>query len=1073
MTEHVLEYYKSVCEAYRLGNIETSYNAPIIVLLTHFGCSARDMSGERSGQVGENIDIKLWHSDTDVTETEPFAGIEIKKANGIDARARKQIKTEADRYGNAILTDNLIWQFWRSGEEKMYSGVELMVKNGDELELRNENIELFITLIEDFILRDPAQIKSSNKLAEYMAMHARTIRGVITGILKDDGNGNPLVDERQTSLPMFPELYGLYSRIRDDLRPAMTSRDFADMYAQTIVYGLFIARYNDKKPETFDRYEAIGYLQEESPLLKQFFMHIASSGKKHPTLEAVIDKLCDLYRICIISDLLEQDEHEDTIIHFYEEFLTYYDPALRKSLGVFYTPTPVVRYLVSTVDRILIEDFGIEGGLSNNEQLNITVPSEQYRIGNNRYADTKEVSVPRVAILDPACGTGSFGAEIIKYIKETYFSGSREAFYKSYIQSENGLLSRLIGFEIMMTSYVVAHLKIRRTIDETLGEASETQLPTNIFLTNTLAPPHSSLERNEQMTLFDFSAAISDEAYYADTWKTRRPIKVIIGNPPYLRDSKNPSDISIYKTETDGIASFGERKHGLNNDYVYFFRFAEQIVESNNDGIVAFVSDNSYLQSPTFRGMRASLLRTFNKIYIIDLHGNSNKKETSPDGSKDENIFDIMQGVSLFIGVKTTTSKEWAKVFHCDLWGTREHKFQQLKDTDLNFIELIPDSKMAYLIPTNNKDNEIYENGISMVDLFTTYVSGIQTNNDTAAVTGTKDELIKRIEIVKNATTDKPIDDLWKKYSTGQSAQSIQNDILSSGGQITQLLYRPFDKRWTYYSGISCGWVFRPREKKTIGHFIQTPTSPIGQNIGLVFARTSPIALDYAMIFITDAIIDQSALSTLSSTYSYVAPLYLHNETDDTWTANFDPNVLTQLTEYLNEKPKPNDVFDYIYGILYDPVYRKRFNEFLKRDFPRVPIINRQADKDNPDDFFVSEEMFHAYVAAGERLRKLHLMQIKIPSELTIEPNTPENMEIGVIKYKDGVLNINPKKKILGISEDVWNYRIGGYQVLDKWLKSHKGEELTIDSYQHISNIAGLLAETIIVQEQLRALHRQ
>ncbi|MDE5859845.1 MAG: hypothetical protein K2H23_05605, partial [Oscillospiraceae bacterium] len=506
--QFIIDYYEAVCQAYSLGNIESSYYILIATLFKHFGCAAHDMSGERSGQNGENIDIKIWHNNEDVTETEPFAGIEVKKVGGIDKRALLQIKIEADRYGNAILTDNLEWRFWRAGEDEMYSGVKIIEQNDNELVLKYENVELFMSLIQDFLLKDPTQIKSSNKLAEYMAMHARTIRSIITGILKNDGNGNPLINERQKSLPMFPELYGLYSKIKSDLRPTMTSRDFADMYAQTIVYGLFVARYNDTTPDSFDLYEAIKFLQEESELLKQFFMHIAGSGKKHPTLEATIDKLCAIYRISNISELLNRDKHQDTIIHFYETFLTFYDPVLRKSLGVFYTPAQAVRYLVSMVDKFLIEDFCIDGGLSNNEQMSLTVSSELYQT-NKKWVDKKTISVPRVAILDPACGTGSFGAEIIKYIKNKYFSGARAAFYKDYIQNKDGLLSRLIGFEIMMTSYVVAHLKIRRTIDETLGDSSDIHLPSKIYLTNTLAPPLSEQERNQQMTLFDFSAAIT------------------------------------------------------------------------------------------------------------------------------------------------------------------------------------------------------------------------------------------------------------------------------------------------------------------------------------------------------------------------------------------------------------------------------------------------------------------------------------------------------------------------------------------------------------------------------------
>ena len=1069
MADYVIHYFNSVYEAYKLGNIESSYNEPIITLLTNLGCIARDMSGERSGQTGENIDIKLWHGDEDVTAIEPFAGIEVKKVKGIDARAQSQIKVEANRYGNAVLTDNLVWQFWRAGEDKMYAGVQLIELKDSSLVLKQENVELFLSLMEDFLSKAPTQIKSSNKLAEYMATHARTIRSIVIGILKDDGDGNPLIDERQKSLPMFPELYGLYSRIKSDLRPAMTSRDFADMYAQTIVYGLFIARYNDTTPDSFDRYEAIKYLQEESALLKQFFMHIAGSGKKHPTLEAVIDKLCTIYRMCDISELLSRVEHQDTIIHFYEAFLTYYDPELRKSLGVFYTPAQAVTYLVSMVDQLLVEDFGINGGLSNNEQISLTVPSEQYQVSKKKWADKKTISVPRVAILDPACGTGSFGAEIIKYIKNTYFSGTREAFYENYIQDKDGILSRLIGFEIMMTSYVVAHLKIRRTIDETLGHAAETQLPTNIYLTNTLAPPLSSLERNEQITLFDFSAAITDEAYHADTWKTRRPIKVIIGNPPYLAASTNPYDISAYKTETDGVTDFGERKHWLNDDYVKFFRFAEQIIDKNNEGILAYVSNNGYLDNHTFRGMRASLLRTFDKIYIVNLHGRASKKDLPPEGQKDENIFDIMQGIALFIGVKTTTNPAWAKVYYSELWGTRAEKLSRLASGNLSFTELTVDQKMAYFIPFGDGNKEVYEKGISLYDLFSTNVTGIVTGNDKVAIAPTRSELTYRMNTVRNAADEKEILGLWGRFSRGQTAEKIRNDVLSDG-MVTPISFRPFDTRWTYYSGNSCGWVLWPREKSTMGHLLKHPTSPIGANIGIVFCKPSGL---YSAPFVTMNIADNRLFSAACER-AYIAPLYLYAKTEidgETWTANLNKEAFEKLTQYLSDEPEPIQVFDYVYGILHDPVYCEKYAQYLCRDFPRVPVINEPENVRDEDAFFVSEELFWKYVSAGEKLRKLHLLQIKSPATLSIEPNTPDNMEIGAVKYKNGELLLNANKRIKGISADVWEYQIGGYQVLDKWFKEHRGEALTIESFTHIENVVGLLAETIKVQDELRLSH--
>ena len=1069
--EAVKKYYKDVCKAYRLGNVESSYNEPIMSLFNALGCACKDLSGERKGDAGENIDIKLWHSEEEVTETEPFAGIEVKKVNGIDERARRQIKIEAERYGNAILTDNKEWRFWRAGEAEMYTGFKIMESVDNELILIEENIELFISLVEDFMLSNPTQIKSSTKLAEYMAFHAKTIRSIVAGILKDDGNGQPLINDAQRRLPIFLELCGLYNKIKSELRPLINTREFADMYAQTIVYGLFIARYNDTTLDTFDKYEAIQYLQEESELLKQFFVHIAGAGTHHPTLEGVIDKLCSLYRICDISALLDNDENKDTIIHFYEEFLAFYDPELRKSLGVFYTPVQAVQFLISMVDKALIEDLKIDGGLSNNESFSIKVPILPYRASkrSKKLIDSKEISVPRVAILDPACGTGSFGAEIIKYVKNTYFSGAKEAFYENYILNEDGLLSRLIGFEIMMTSYVVAHLKMRRTINETLGYIPTKQVSTKIYLTNTLAKPKSDKERTELMTLFDFSAAITDEAYYADTWKIRRPIKVVIGNPPYLAASTNPYDISAYKTETDGVTPFGEQKHWLNDDYVKFFRFSEEIINNNKDGILAFVTNNGYLDNHTFRGMRASLLRSFDKIYIVNLHGRASKKDLPPAGKKNENIFDITQGISLFVGVKKSKKEDWAKVYYTDIWGTRKEKLDTLAKGELSFVQLKIDPKMAYFIPFGSDDKDTYENGVSLIDLFPTNVTGIVTGRDSASITSSRAELINRLDIVKNATDEQGILNLWGKFSRGQTAEKIKNDVLSDG-VITKISFRPFDTRWTYYSGISCGWILWPREKETMGHLLAEPTSPIGANIGIVFCKPSGL---YSTPFVTKYIADNRLFSA-SCERAYIAPLYLHSKnelTGESWSANINEDEYKKLTQYLEDKPTPIDVFDYVYGILHDPAYCEKYGEYLCRDFPRVPIINEPEPERNEHSFFVSEELFSEYVSVGEKLRKLHLMETKKSVELTFEPSMPDDMTIGGVKYKKELLYINESTCIAGITKDVWEYNIGGYQVLSKWFKEHKGEKLSIDSFSHIENVVGLLSETIKLQEYLRELH--
>lgn len=1036
----VKKYFNLVKEVYRSGNIETTYNKPIIDLIELFGCQAKDFSGGRSGASGENIDIKLWRAEDSINGIEPFAAIEVKKIDGIDTRAKCQILTEAKRYGNVILTDNCKWQFYRSGDTAMYNGFELIKKDDTELKLDETKLDLFIQSIKSFILAEPTNIKSSNKLAQYMAEYARTIRVIIRGILQAD-----------STKPMYNELFALYSKLKQELLPELAINDFADMYAQTIVYGLFVARYNDKTLKTFSRGEAIANLSQESHLLKQFFGHIATSGTLHPTLNDTIEKLCKLFTIANLPELLNQYEKKDTIVHFYEDFLGFYDLAQRKSFGAYYTPVQVVRYMVEMVDKVLIDEFSINGGLSNNSTTEIKVKSNPYQDTKKKWQEEKTISVPQVAILDPACGTGTFGAEIIRFIKDKYFSDGNATFYKKWIQDKNGLLSRLIGFEIMMTSYVIAHLKIRRTITETLGQQPDEILPSNIFLTNTLAEPKSLVEKNAQMTLFDFSGAITEEAEQADKWKSRRPIKVIIGNPPYLAASTNPFDISAYKFETDGKTKLNERNpKWLNDDYVKFIRFAEQHIENDGKGVLAFISNNGYLDGMSFRGMRASLLRTFDKIYILNLHGNSNRQETCPDGSKDENVFDIKVGVAIIIGVKTSNSKEWAKVYYGDLYGLREKKFEALDNNKIVLREMVIDTKTALFNRQDNTKAQEYDKGVLFSELFNKFSGGMVMARDSLCVQNTRQDIEK---IIKDFQT-KAVEQLRLQYALGDDTQdwtvaSAIQDIENCDGNITQIAYRPFDNRWTYYSGRSKGFHCRPR-----GEIMKNFTdSKNYQNIGFVTTRGDTTKNEFSMVFVSDMIIDNGLTAAQQAGIASVAPLYIApNDLVKEWTPNFNKEYFDKLTQNLKTKPSPIEIFDYCYGVLYDPTYREKYNEFLKRDYPRVPIIE-------------NETMFAKYKTAGEKLRQLHLMQTQAKLDLTI--TSSNNLTIEAIKYSDGELQINKETKIIGISQEVWNYYIGGYQVLDKWFKSHKGEELTKDSFEHIQKVAGIIAQTIKVQEGL------
>lgn len=1072
MSDAVNAYFARVKDAAQLGNTETSYNGPIMTLIESFGCQARDVSGARKSGSGENIDILIWRDGDDPSSTVPLGGIEVKKVGGIDQRANEQVVSETKRYGNVILTDNATWQFWScnaSGEPTRTALVELIQAPSGKPVLIQENVQLLTSLIQDFLLQEPADIRSSSTLAKYMATHAQTIRSIVTGILKSDSTGQPVFNERQKSVQLFSQLYALYAKVKEDLSPGLTTASFADMYAQTIVYGLFIARYNDSTPDTFDRYEAIRNIQSESDLLRLFFQHVATSNPRHETLEAVTDKLCALFRIANIEYLLDKDDAKDTIIHFYEEFLQFYDPTLRKELGVFYTPYQVVQWMVRAVDRALIEELRIEGGLSNNATFEVELPTEPYPDGKKiRTSITR--SVPLVSILDPAVGTGTFHAEVIRYVHDRYFSGSKAPFWKDYILNQQGLVARLIGFEIMMTSYVVAHLKVRRTIDETLeNSVPNGQIPpSNIFLTNTLTPPQSALEDADQLPLWslnDFSSAVSEEARRADKWKARRPVRVVIGNPPYFGNSLSTFDTSRYKIPGDNAKKLGDL-------YVQFFSFAESLLEREDQGILAFISNHAYLSNPTFRGMRQSLLRTFQTIYILDLHGNINKREVSPDGTKDENVFDIMQGVSIIIGVRNKLSKEPQKVLHSDLWGLRERKLEALTVDEVSFEAFDVDPEMSYLTPQSAEARSKYESGVSLKDLFRVVNIGFVSGNDRLNISNSRQEAEGKIKDLLTLP-----ETIWReKYSRPKDAVNWRYgralaDAQSGSGSYLQIAYRPFDTRWTYYTGKSNGLFVTP-SSTLVPHFVgENAPTPSGRNVGLVFGRT---ATGDVPPFVTENPVEAALMSKSAISITSVAPLYRAPDgIDEQWTLNFDEKQLDRLTANLHEKPTPLQVFDYIYAVLHDPNYREMFNDLLKLEYPRVPVVADPLSAENLDAFYVSEEAFWEYVAEGERLRRAHLLHNKHPTTLTLDPSESTDLLIDGASYSNGVLRLNKHQKVLGVSQAVWDFRIGGYPVFKKWLQSHKGERLTYESFSHIENMVGAIEQTIEAQSRMKQRRSQ
>lgn len=942
-------------------------------------------------------------------------------------------------YANLFLTDYLEFRFFRNGEK--YETISLgQVKNG-VLHLMPENGERLTRELEAFLDQAPEQIKSGKRLAQIMGGKARRIRDNVEAYLTDDTIQSEQFD-------------GIYELMKRSLVHDLSKQKFADMYAQTLVYGLFVARYSDTTPDDFTRSEARDLVPRSNPFLRKFFDHIA--GADFDTrLTYIVDELCEVFNVSDVADIVHKhlriqdtsSDAKDPIIHFYEDFLKEYDPDLRKQMGAYYTPVPVVRYIVRQVDRILKEDFGISKGLASTETITRTVDTQPWRKkGERKDRTTKEVTLPRVQILDPAVGTATFLNETIKFIYEG-FKG-QEGQWPSYVNSN--LLERLHGFELMMAPYTIAHLKLGMTLRE-LGVKDLTKR-LGVYLTNTLEP-------GEEVKVDIFSAlglagAVSEESRLAAIVKNETPVMVVIGNPPYSGESYNKTEyanslVDKYKFEPGGLQKLNEpNAKWLYNDYVKFIGFAEDMILKNGIGVVAMITDNSYLERLTFRGLRWRLTQAFSKIYIVDLHGNTNKKESSPDGSKDENVFDIKQGVSIILAVKEANSDGEAEVFHADVFGSRANKFAQLGGDNIAWTKIDLDPKSASFVPRNNEHLSEYENGIRVNELFIQSGNGVVTKRDNLAIQTTARGALKSAEDI--ATLDK--EEFYAKYKLPADVRDwrydwAKTDVLTDGPSdkfVREINYRPFDKRYIYFTGRSRGFIGWP-VMKIMENYIEH------DNIGLLMSRMTQ-GKPYTHAFITEDISEAIFLSPLTGTNAYNFPLWAYHD-DGSRTSNFNSGELKKLTANLSGDPSPEDVFDYIYATLHSPSYREKYKEFLKDDFPRVPVPT-QAD-------------FERLVPLGRELRNLHLMKSPVIDDGdTTFPEVGSNV-VEKLGYADNKVWINDTQYFGNVPELAWNFYIGGYQPAQKWLKDRKGRTLTHEDITHYQRIIKILLETDRIMHQI------
>ena len=767
--------------------------------------------------------------------------------------ASKNYKEQFDRYRNAldnlIITDYLWFRFYQNSELVHEVRIAEIVDGNVEPILAN--FEYFADLLKDFCQFIGQTIKSPAKLAKMMAGKAKLLKSILEEALNTD---------EQTM--ENSSLQGQFQAFKSILIHDLTIRDFADIYSQTLAYGMFAARLHDETLDDFSRYEAAELIPKSNPFLRRLFGYIAGPDIDE-RIKTTVDNLADVFRATNIKELLKnfgkRTKMQDPIIHFYETFLGEYDPKLKKARGVWYTPEPVVKFIVRSVDKILRRDFGLASGLADTSKTKIKVdtqtPDNRSKTGYKQI----EKEVHKVQILDPATGTGTFLAEVVNFIYEKKFKAMQGA-WSAYVDEH--LIPRLNGFELLMASYSMAHLKLDMLLRET-GFIANSEQRLRIYLTN-------SLEEEHPDTYTAFSYWLSKEANAANFVKQDTPVMCVIGNPPYSVSSANKGKW-IQDLLIDYKKDLNEKKINLDDDYIKFIRFGQHYIDKNGEGVLAYISNNSFIDGITHRQMRKNLLESFDEVYILDLHGNSKKKEVCPDGSKDENVFDIMQGVSINILVKTGKSKGLGKVKHFDLYGRRDDKYAFLYEQDVESVswqELTCKEPNYFFVPKDFSAQKDYEKGFKIDELFQVFNSGVKTDRDKLFIDDDKNELSVRIEKLLSGNYD---ENFKKEYRVEDSSSykliSKMNNCKFDISYLTSIHYRPFDFKNIYYDPKI---ISRPANE-TMRNFL------LGNNFGFCLMRGLVDTDSFKSIFITNRIMNLNFYGF----QTYCFPLYLYEEDDD------------------------------------------------------------------------------------------------------------------------------------------------------------------------------------------------
>jgi hypothetical protein len=954
-----------------------------------------------------------------------------------------QVKRYRAALPNLILTDYLEFRWYVGGERRAKGTLGHLERDG-KIKAKKEDVTAVRELLAQFLAHQAPSIGAAKDLAVRMAGLAHLMRDAALKTLEGE--------------PSTGTLRGWQAAFEKTLLPHLPATEFADMYAQTLTYGLFAAKVTVGAGQDLRRDTAAGLLPETNPFLKKLFYHLAGP-EVPPTVSWVIDDMVALLNAAdleaVLADFGKGSLEKDPVVHFYETFLAAYDPEKRKVRGVYYTPEPVVSYIVRAIDHLLKERFGRPWGLGDHNTL----------------------------ILDPACGTGTFLHAVIALVNDTLLARGQAGGWRAYVTDH--LLPRVFGFELLMAPYAVAHLKLGLLLKEKGYDFPPGQR-LGVYLTNTL---EEGLKKTEVLPLAGF---ITEESNTAAGIKKEEPIEVILGNPPYAGHSANASLRQIpdpvtgkVKTERTWIGRLledykkvdgqplGEKNpKWLQDDYVKFLRWGQWRIDLTGRGVLAMITNHGYLDNPTFRGMRRALMQSFSEIYLLNLHGNAKKKEVCPDGSRDENVFDIQQGVAIGVFVKKPGDPTPARVYHADLWGLREGKYEALAEMELGTVpwrDLQPTPPFYLFVPQAVDLRAEYERGWPVNAIFPVNSVGIVTARDALTIHWTPQEVM---DTVKDFAKLDP-ETAREKYHLGEDVQDwkvewAQKDLKNSGIEerlVAPVLYRPFDVRYTYYSGQSRGFICRPRSE-VMAHMIK------GDNIGLLTSRQ--LIGDFRHIFVTRLITNFNSIDTagrfgsgpLLPLYLYPTEMYKHDKRTPNLNSEFikilslkfSLNFVNEGRGDLETSVGPEDIFSYVYAVFHSSNYRKRYSGFLKGDFPRLPLTSNKA-------------LFKALVGKGAELAALHLLESLALEHLITSFPVPGSNVVEKVRYEETGrrVYINPDQYFEGVPPEVWAFQVGGYQVLHKWLKDRQGRTLSFADLHHYQKVVVALAETVRLMAEIDA----